>query len=79
MDAGWLNALVTLATLLVVLTSMLIGYLFKLSKELSNYKTHVAESYATKDEFKDHAERLERQMETGFNRLYDTLKRRETP
>ena len=77
MDANWLSALVALATLLVVLTSMLIGYLFKLSKELSNYKTHVAESYVTKDEFKDHAERLERQMESGFNRLYETLNRRE--
>jgi len=77
MDANWLSALVALATLLVVLTSMLIGYLFKLSKELSNYKTHVAESYVTKDEFKDHAERLERQMESGFNRLYETLNRRD--
>ncbi len=79
MDPSWLNALVALASLLIVLTSMLIGYFFKLSKELSNYKTHVAENYATKDEFKDHAERLERQMEVGFNRIYETLKhRRET-
>jgi hypothetical protein len=77
MDPNWLNALIGVATLLVVLTSMLIGYFFKLSKELSNYKTHVAENYVTKDEFKDHAERLERQMETGFNRLYETLNRRE--
>mgnify|MGYP000851196907 CR=1 FL=1 len=77
MDPTWLNALVGLASLLVVLTSMLIGYFFKLSKELSSYKTHVAEHYVTKDEFKDHAERLERQMENGFNRLYETLNRRE--
>jgi len=75
MDPTWINALVGIASLLVVLTSMLIGYFFKLSKELSNYKTHVAETYATKDEFKDHAERLERQMENGFNRLYETLNR----
>lgn len=73
MDPNWVNALVALATLLIVLTSMLIGYFFKLSKELSNYKTHVAENYATKDEVKDLTERLERQMEIGFNRMYDIL------
>lgn len=73
MDPNWLNALVALATLLVVLTSMLIGYFFKLSKELSNYKTHVAEKYATKNEAKDSTERLEQQMQIGFNRIYDIL------
>lgn len=74
MDPNWLNALVALASLLTLLTSVLIGYLFRLSKELSDYKTHVAQSYATKEELKDMAERMERQMETGFNRIIETLK-----
>ncbi|MGF1761359.1 hypothetical protein L4D76_26280 [Photobacterium sagamiensis] len=77
MDPTWLNALVALATFLSLIVSALIGYLFKLSKELSDYKTHVAEYYATKDEVKDLAERVERQIETGFSRMIEFLKQRE--
>lgn len=79
MDASWLSALVALAALLVAIVGMLAGHFFKLSNALSSHKTHVAENYVTKDEFKAHAERLERQMETGFNRIYDSLNKRETP
>ncbi|EGQ8300075.1 MULTISPECIES: hypothetical protein [Vibrio] len=75
MDPTWLSALVALATLLVMLTGALIGKLFSLSKELADYKTHVAESYATKEEVKDGFERLERQLETGLTRIYESLKR----
>ena len=75
MDPTWLSALVALATLLVMLTGALIGKLFSLSKELAEYKTHVAESYATKEEVKDGFERLERQLETGLTRIYESLKR----
>ncbi|MEZ9424740.1 hypothetical protein ACMAZD_11540 [Vibrio sp. nBUS_14] len=75
MDPTWLSALVALATLLVLLTGALIGKLFSLSKELADYKTHVAESYATKEEVKDGFERLERQLETGLTRIYESLKR----
>ena len=75
MDPTWLSALVAIATLLVMLTGALIGKLFSLSKELADYKTHVAESYATKEEVKDGFERLERQLETGLTRIYETLKR----
>lgn len=75
MDPTWLSALVALATLLVMLTGALIGKLFSLSKELADYKTHVAESYATKEEVKDGFERLERQLETGLTRIYETLER----
>lgn len=77
MDANWLTALVALATFLTLLTSILIGYLFRLSNELSAYKTHVAEKYATKPEMNDLTERLERQMEIGFNRIYDILNKRD--
>ncbi|MEZ8230709.1 hypothetical protein AB6C58_18230 [Vibrio splendidus] len=75
MDPTWLSALVALATLLVMLISALISKLFSLSKELADYKTHVAESYATKEEVKDGFERLERQLETGLTRIYESLKR----
>ncbi len=73
MDPNWLNALIALASFLTLLTSLLIGYLFRLSKELSSYKIHVAETYVTKLEMKDLTERLERQMQIGFNRIYDIL------
>ncbi|MEZ8372807.1 hypothetical protein AB4240_17440 [Vibrio splendidus] len=75
MDPTWLSALVALATLLVMLIGALISKLFSLTKELADYKTHVAEYYATKEEVKDGFERLERQLETGLTRIYDTLKR----
>lgn len=75
MDPAWLSALVALATFLVMLIGALISKLFSLSKELAEYKTHVAESYATKEEVKDGFERLERQLEAGLTRIYDTLKR----
>ncbi|MFT6986234.1 MAG: hypothetical protein ACJAT7_002057 [Psychromonas sp.] len=73
MDPTWINALVTLASFLTLLTSILIGYLFRLSNELATYKTHVAVNYATKPEVKDLTERLEQQMQIGFDRLYNTL------
>jgi len=74
MDPSWLSALVALATLLVMLIGALIGKLSSLSKELADYKTHVAENFATKDEVKDLAERVERQIENGFNRMFEILK-----
>lgn len=76
MDSSWLSGIVAMAGLIVTLTTMLIGFCFRLSRDLSSHKTHVAESYVTKDEFKAHAERLERQMENGFDRIYDALNRR---
>ncbi|MUK40999.1 hypothetical protein GNP61_05435 [Aliivibrio fischeri] len=77
MDASWLNALIAAATLLTLLLTALITKFFALSKELSDLKTHVAETYATKDEVKDVIERVERQIETGFNRIYETLNKRD--
>jgi len=77
MDPSWMSALVALVTLLTVLIGGLIGFLFRLSKELLNYKTHVAETFATKNEVKDLAERVERQIENGFDRMIKTLNQRE--
>lgn len=77
MDPNWINALIALATFLTLLTSLLIGYLFRLSNELSMYKIHVAEKYVTKPEMKALSESIERQMQTGFNRLYDILNKQQ--
>jgi hypothetical protein len=41
------------------------------AKELSDHKTHVAETYATKTDFDKLTERMERQLQNGF----DTLER----
>lgn len=86
MDPNWLTALVALSSLFVVLTSALFGFFFKISKELSehktdvaDYKAHVAEFYSKKGELIELSERIERQMNIGFNRIYDILnKKRDT-
>ncbi|WP_019615481.1 hypothetical protein [Psychromonas ossibalaenae] len=78
MDPTVIKAFIAVAMFVTVLLTALIAKFFSLTKEISEFKTHVAESYVTKDEFKDHAERLERQMERGFNRIYETLNRRES-
>lgn len=78
MDPNWIAAVVAVFTLIVTLLSVLIGKFFSLSKELALLRTHVAETYSTKNEVKDLAVRVERQMETGFNRIYETLNKRDT-
>ncbi|MBP3140136.1 hypothetical protein ACTFQF_15985 [Aliivibrio fischeri] len=78
MDASWTNALIGALSLLTVLLGALIAKFFSVTKELSDFKTHVAENYATKDEVKDAIERVERQIEIGFNRLYEILNKRKT-
>ncbi|MCG7497755.1 hypothetical protein MHO82_12865 [Vibrio sp. Of7-15] len=75
MDPSWINALVGVASFLTLLSSILIGYLFRLSKELSDHKLHVARYMATKNELKDLTVRVERQMESGFDRLSELLKK----
>ncbi|MCL1050387.1 hypothetical protein L2755_12210 [Shewanella abyssi] len=46
------------------------------AKELSDHKTHVAETYATKDDVKDLGDRIERQMKDGFNNLKELFNNR---
>ncbi|MGF1764914.1 hypothetical protein [Aliivibrio kagoshimensis] len=77
MEASWLNALVALATFLTLLLSLLIGYLFRLTREMSEYKIYVARNHATKEELKDLGERVERQIETGFTQMMNVLKQRD--
>lgn len=79
MDASWTNTLVGVLSLLSVLLGALIAKYLSVTKELSDFKTHVAENYATKDEVKDVIERVERQIEIGFNRIYEILNKRDAP
>ena len=82
MSPEWISALVALA----VFVFMLVGALFNkiggvgsdmanLKTHVADIKTHVAENYATKDEMKDLAQRVERQIETGFDRMIEILKK----
>ena len=77
MEASWLNALVALATFLTLLLSLLIGYLFRVTKELQEYKIYVARNHATKEELKDLGERVERQIEAGFKQMINFLNKRD--
>lgn len=77
MDATWTNALIGALSLVTFLLGALITKFFSVTKELADFKTHVAETYATKDEVKDAIERVERQIEIGFNRIYETLNKRD--
>jgi len=77
MEPDQINAFVTLAAFLCVVASGMIGYFFRLSKELSDHKTHVAKYYMTKEESKEAVERMERNMELGLNRIYDLLNKRD--
>ncbi|GLR75988.1 hypothetical protein [Aliivibrio sifiae] len=77
MDPSWVNAFVAIASFLTLLLTALITKLFSMTKELSDLKIHVAERYATKPEVKDLAERVERQIQTGFDQIYKLLEKRE--
>lgn len=75
MSPEWISAVVALALLVVTLIGALINKMGGLGREVANLKTHVAENYATKDEMKDLAQRVERQIETGFDRMIEILKK----
>lgn len=46
----------------------------KVATDLAEHKTHVAENYATKDDVKELGDRMERNMDSGFERIYNLLK-----
>lgn len=77
-DPSWVNALVAVASFLVLLTSTLVGYLFRLSKELAEFKLYVATYHATKDEVEKLGEKIDKRLEGHFNRIYDILNDRNT-
>lgn len=70
---NWLLVIVGFIGLFLTVVVPLIAYLnsvaHKTRNELSNHKTHVAETYATKHDVKELGDRMERQMDKGFENL----------
>lgn len=77
---NWLLVIVGFIGLFLTVVVPLIAYLnsvtHKTRTELSNHKTHVAETYATKHDVKELGDRMERQMEKGFENLKTFLTNR---
>lgn len=77
---NWLLVIIGIVGMLLTVVVPLIAYLnsvaHKTRTELSNHKTHVAETYATKHDVKELGDRMERQMEKGFENLKTFLTNR---
>lgn len=77
---NWLLVIIGIVGMLLAVVVPLIAYLnsvtHKTRTELSNHKTHVAETYATKHDVKELGDRMERQMEKGFENLKTFLTNR---
>lgn len=75
--ANWLLVVIGLFGLVLTVVLPLIAYfnraMTKNSQLISDHKTHVAETYATKDDVKDLGDRMERQMKSGFDNLKELL------
>jgi sensor histidine kinase regulating citrate/malate metabolism len=75
--SNWLLVIVGVVGLVLTIVVPLIAYLnsvtHKTRNELSSHKTHVAETYATKNDVKDLGDRMERQMRDGFDNLKELL------
>ena len=71
--AGWLKLALAALSLLVTIFIPLIGALYRANlsteRQLSAHKTHVAETHPTKNDIKDLADRVDRQMKNGFEQL----------
>ena len=72
--ADWVAALAAVGMLIAVVVGAVITRLGAVSKDLAEHKTHVAETYATKDDVKELGDRMERNMATGFDRIYNLIK-----
>ena len=70
-------ALAAVGMLIAVVVGAVITRLPAVSKDLAEHKTHVAETYATKDDVKELGDRMERNMASGFDRIYNLLKGRD--
>lgn len=74
---SWLVVIIGIVGVLLTIAVPLIAYLnsvaHRTSNELNNHKTHVAETYATKNDVKDVGDRMERQMQAGFDNLKELL------
>lgn len=75
--ADWVAALAAVGMLIAVVVGAVITRLTAVSKDLAEHKTHVAETYATKDDVKELGDRMERNMASGFDRIYNLLKGRD--
>jgi len=77
---NWLLVVIGLVSLVLTVVLPLVAYfnraMTKNSQLISNHKTHVAETYATKDDVKDLGDRMERQMRSGFDNLKELLTNR---
>ena len=72
--ADWVAALAAVGMLIAVVVGAVITRLGAVSKDLAEHKTHVAETYATKDDVKELGDRMERNMARGFDRIYNLIK-----
>ena len=80
MDSTWVMVLISLFGLMLTVVIPLVAYfnraMSKNSQLIGEHKTHVAETYATKDDVKDLGDRMERQMKSGFDNLKELLTNR---
>lgn len=74
---NWLLVVIGLASLILAVVVPLVAYLnsvaTKTRNELNNHKTHVAETYATKNDVKELGDRMERQFAKSFDNLKEFL------
>jgi hypothetical protein len=73
-----LTAMGLVLAVFIPLVAYLNSVATKARNEISDHKTHVAENYATKDDVKNLGDRMERQMEKGFENLKQFLTNRRT-
>lgn len=74
---SWLTVIIGLVGVVLTIVVPLVAYLnsvmHRTRNELSDHKTHVAENYATKTDVKELGDRMERQMEKGFESIEKLL------
>jgi type II secretory pathway component PulJ len=75
--ATWLMVAIAFISLVLTILVPLLVSLFNAhkatAKELSDHKTHVAETYATKTDFDKLTDRMESRMRDGFETLQKLL------
>ena len=75
--ATWLMVAIAFISLVLTILVPLLVSLFNAhkatAKELSDHKTHVAETYATKTDFEKLTDRMENRIKDGFETLEKLL------
>lgn len=78
--ADWIMVAIGVVGLILTITAPLFVGLYRThqstAKELSEHKTHVAETYATKDDVKELGDRMERSMANGFEQIKELINNR---